>query len=288
MAELPYYIFDPGQFKEFGYRFFEGDGFYYRYQLSKRFFWKNIYIPLGPVCQTEKGFDNFLEHIKKTRLAKVTIDLPMIYSKKLAEEVIKKLTKVGYKKADYFFQDEETLLLFKDKFKLDSQKMNSVNRGYKSVNIIIKDKLTSQEIEEIYNIYLGSGQRIGFVPKTKEVFLKLSENCLVALAYGKEINELEGYAFGFFAECGKTDFSNKDINKILSNMFTGTTDKGREHKIGHAVHYDLFKTAFEKYGVDIVDLRGASRTKNRSYIHFKHDFSDEFYNLPGSFKKNYL
>jgi len=103
-----------------------------------------------------------------------------------------------------------------------------------------------------------------------------------------ETAELEGYAFGFFLDYGKTDFSEKNTNKILLNMFTGESNKGREHKIGHAVHYELFKTAFEKYGADLIDLRGASRTKKRSYIHFKHDFSDDFYNLPGSFKKIYI
>ena len=48
------------------------------------------------------------------------------------------------------------------------------------------------------------------------------------------------------------------------------------------------KNAFDKYGVDFVDLRGASRTKNRSYLYFKHDFSDDFFALPGSFRKIYL
>ena len=288
MAELPNYLFDPVQFKEYGHHLFIGDDFYYRYQLSKKLFWKNIYIPFGPVCKTKKGFENFLTHIQKTRLAKITIDLPMIYDSNIAKEIIGNLEKINYKKIPYFFQDEETLLLFKNKFKLDSQRMNSVNRGLKSVNVVVKDKLSSQEIDEIYKIYLFSGQRIGFIAKPKKVFSKFAETCLVSLALNKETNELEGYAFGFLMDCNKTNFSNKDNNKILLNMFTGTNTAGREHKIGHAIHYELFKIAFEKYNVDIVDLRGASRTKKRSYIHFKHDFSDDFYSLPGSFKKIYL
>ena len=288
MEEAPFYTFDPVQFEEYGHYLFKGDDFYYRYQKTKKFFWKNIYIPFGPVCKTEKGFDNFLEHINKTRFAKVTIDLPMIYNKNITENIIGKLEKAKFKRIPYFWQDEETLLLFKDKFRFDSKRMNSVNHGYKSVNVVIKDKLTEKEIDDIYQIYLTSGKRIGYKPKAKSVFLRLADNCLVSLAMGKTTNEIEGYTFGFFMNYGKTDFSKKETNKILLNMFTGVSDKGREHKIGHALHYPLFKEAFEKYGADFVDLRGASRTKNRSYIHFKHDFSDDFYNLPGSFQKKYI
>ncbi len=285
--KIDMYIFDPVQFKEYGHRFIQGDDFWYRCQLTKKLFWKSIYIPFGPACQTEKGFENFIKQIETTRLAKVTIDLPMIYNNKIAQDVIKKLEEKNYKKVPYVFQDEETLLLFKDKFKFDSQKRNSINNGYKATNVVVKSKLSEKEINDIYKIYLESGQRIGYSPKPKDVFLKLSENCLAALALGKETGEVEGYAFGYFMDYGKTNFSEKENNKIFLNMFTGVNAEGRAHKIGHALHYELFKSAFEN-GADIVDLRGASRTKKRSYIHFKHDFSNDFFDLPGSFTKIYL
>lgn len=283
-----YYLFDPVQNKEYGGGFFQGADFYYRSQQSKKLFYKNIYIPFGPCCNTKEGFDNFLKHMQTLRFAKVTIDLPTIYNRKQSEEIIEKLKKAGYKKIPYFFQDEETLLAFKDDLKLDNKKRNIINRGQKFVDVEVKNKLSQKEIDDIYKIYLESGKRIGFSIKPKVVFEKLSEDCLVSLAVNKETKELEGYVFGTFFYCQKTDFSDKEKNKILFNMFTGTNSSGREHKIGHAMYYQLFKEAFEKHGVDMVDMRGASRTKNRSYLHFKHDFAKMFYDLPGSFRKIYL
>ncbi|MCX6721470.1 MAG: hypothetical protein NT026_02625 [Candidatus Staskawiczbacteria bacterium] len=275
MPEGPYYLFDPVQFKEYGGSFFQGADFYYRYQQTKKLFFRNIYIPFGPVCQTKKGFESFLKHLQSLRLAKIKIDLPMIYDKEIIEETTEGLHKRGFKKVPYLLQDEETLLVFKNDLKLDNKKRNIINHGYKFVDIVVKDKLSQKEIDNIYQIYLGSGKRIGFSPKSKDLFLKFAENCLVSLAFEKETHTLEGYVFGYLINNGK----------ILLNMFTGTNDAGREHKIGHAMHYELFKTSFEKYGVDFVDLRGASRTKNRAYIHFKRDFSHNFYSLPGSFTK---
>jgi len=104
-----YYIFDPIQFKEFGYHFFEGNNFYYRYQLSQKLFWKNIYIPFGPVCQTQKGFENFLNHLDNFKFTKITIDLPAIYNQKRIQEVVNKLKEHGYKKNHIFIKTRKPL-----------------------------------------------------------------------------------------------------------------------------------------------------------------------------------
>lgn len=280
---MVYYLFDPVQFKEYGGSFYTGADFYYRYIQTNKLFFKNIYIPFGPVCQTKEGFENFLNHLQTLRFCKIKIDLPMIYKKEITEGVVKNLKKFGFKKTNYILQDEETLLTFKENLKLDSKKRNIINYGNKFVDIIVKENLNQQELEDIYKIYLESAKRIGFGAKPKEMFTKLSENCLVSLAVGKQTEEIEGYVFGYFVNYGKTDFTTKDSNRILFNMFTGTTDTGREHKVGHTMYYELFTKAFEKYGVDFIDMRGASRTKNRPYLHFKREFSHNFYNLPGSF-----
>lgn len=269
-----FYIFDPIQFKEFGYCFFDGGDFYFRYQLSKKIFWKNIYIPFGPNCKTKKSFDDFLGYADSFKFTKITIDLPMIYNEQTAKEVVQKLESSGFKKIPYIHQDEETIIISRDEFKPDSKRMNKIRYGYKFADIVVKKELTAEEINEVYKIYLLSSERIGFVPKNKDIFTKLSENCLVSLAYNKENNKIEGYVFGYVFE------------KNLLIMFTGLTDYGRNHRLGHVLHYDLFSDAFKKYNIDMIDFHGASRTKNRSYTDFKQEWGGKFYSLPGSFTIN--
>lgn len=284
--EKQYYIFDPVQFKEFGYHFFDGGNFYYRYQLSKKFLWKNIYIPFGPNCKTEKSFDDFLSHVDSFKLTKITIDLPMIYNNQTANEVVQKLKNRGFKKVPYVHQDEETIILLKNEFKLNSKRMNRVRCGYKFVNVAIKKELTSEEIDEIYKIYQLSSKRIGFTPKDKDIFIKLSENCLASLAHNKENKKIEGYVFGYIIDNNQTIIGG-GVKKILLVMFTGLTDQGRDFAVGHALHYSLFNAAFKDYNVEIIDFHGASRNKNRSYIAFKQEWGGEFYSLPGSFVKTF-
>jgi lipid II:glycine glycyltransferase (peptidoglycan interpeptide bridge formation enzyme) len=85
-----------------------------------------------------------------------------------------------------------------------------------------------------------------------------------------------GFVFGYiFDSCSK---------KILMVMFTAQTDEGRDNRIGHAMHYDLFEKAFNS--VDVIDFHGASRTKNRPYTSFKQEFSSNFQELPGSFTRS--
>lgn len=280
-----HYIFDPIQFKEFGYEFFEDDGFYYRYQLSSKLFWKTIYIPFGPNCTTKQGFLNFIQHINKIRfIKKIIIDLPMIYCKKRKEEIIKILADNGYKKVPYVYQDEETILFKKEEFGAKSQLMNKVRHGCKKCKIVVKNNLTENEFKEIYDIYLNSSKKIGFKPKNISIFKKMSESCVVSLAYSED-RRIQGFVFGYLFDICAKDFYNKDTSKILLVMFTAQTDWARENRIGHAMHYNLFKKSFEEYNVDIIDFHGASRTKKRTYLSFKCEFSKNFYSLPGSFVK---
>ncbi|MDD5013169.1 MAG: hypothetical protein PHD93_02095 [Candidatus Pacebacteria bacterium] len=264
---INYYIFDPIQFKEFGFEFYKGSDFYYRYQSTKKLFRKTTYIPFGPNCKTKKGFLNFLDHIK----GRTIIDLPMIYCDETKKEVINLLNEKGFKKTAYIHQDEETIIINKEDFKIDSKLRNKINRGHNLSNTIIKNSLDEKELKDLYQIYLLSSKRIGFNPKDIDVFKKLSENCLVSLCY--KDNKMIGFVFGYiFQSCSK---------KILMVMFTAQTDEGKANRIGHAMHYDLFKQAFET--VDLIDFHGASRTKNRPYVSFKEEFSSNFQELPGSF-----
>ncbi|MBP6914402.1 hypothetical protein KBB74_02820 [Candidatus Parcubacteria bacterium] len=268
------YLFDPIQFKEFGFSFFEGSDFYYRYQISKKLFKKHVYIPFGPNCKTKQGFLNFLEHTNT--LEKITIDLPMIYSNETKQEVINLLKEKGFKQIPYVHQDEETIIINKKDFKISSKLRNKINHGHSVAEVLVKQTLNEKELNNLYNIYLISSKRINFNPKSINIFKKMSENSLISLAY--KDNEMLGFVFGYiFNSCSKN---------ILAIMFTAQTDLGREMRVGHAMHYDLFEKAFNEHAIDLIDFHGASRTKNRPYTSFKQEFSSNFQDLPGSFTRS--
>lgn len=268
------YLFDPIQFKEFGFKFYKGTDFYYRYQTSKKLFKKHTYIPFGPNCENKQGFLNFLEHINS--LEKITIDLPMIYSEETREEAINLLKEKGFKQIPYFHQDEETIIINKHDFKINTKLRNKINHGHNVSKIIVKEKLNEEELNELYNVYLISSKRINFVPKSIDIFKKMSESSLVSLCY--KDNELIGFVFGYIY--------NLNSKRILMIMFTAQSNEGRNSRIGHAMHYDLFEKAFNEYNIDLIDFHGASRTKNRPYTSFKQEFSSNFVALPGSFTRS--
>jgi hypothetical protein len=277
------YLFDPTQFPEFGYEHFQGDGFSCRYQKSKKLFLKSAYVPFGPNCENERGLENFLSYMEDQKFNKIKIDLPIIYNKNLSNEIVDKLQRAGFRKTEYI-QDEETLLVLPSDMQLDSSKMNKVRYGINRANIIITSSLSDKEIDQIYDVYLQAINRLGAKPKNKDIFKKMSNNCLASLAYDKDNGELLGYVFGYFTENDISDFVNKKDGKVMLVMFTGLTDKGRDYRLGHAIHYELFKKAFDDYSVDLIDFHGASRKKGRSYVDFKMTFGDRFFSLPGSFE----
>ncbi len=278
------YLFDPTQFKELGFNYYEGDGFSVRYQMTKKLFFKSIYVPLGPNCQSKQGFENFLQYIKSLKFTKVKIDLPAIYNSKTSKQIVSSLKSAGFKSSKYI-QDEETLLVTPDDMHLPHSEMNQVRYGLNRADIIIKDKLTDEEIDQMYKIYLIAAKRLEIVPKKISIFKKLSENSLTALAYDKEKNEMQGFLLNYFTKTDLSEITGKKDDKLLLLMYTGLTDKGRDLRLGRAIYYELFKSAFEEYGVKVADFHGASRSKGRSYMGFKQSFSKRFLSLPGSFEK---
>jgi len=279
------YLFDPTQFPELGHHFYEGDGFSYRYQMSKKLFFKSIYIPLGPNCDSKQGFDNFLNHIKSLKFTKTKIDLPTIYENKKSIEVVKKVKAAGFKQAKYI-QDEETLLVIQDDLHLPHSEMNQVRNGLKKANIIIKNELSDEELKQIYKVYLIAAKRLEITPKDIAIFKKLSEKCQAVLAYNIETKNLDGFLLNYLVETDLSDVTgNQGDNKLLLSMYTGLTDEGRNCQIGRAIYYESYTSAFEKMGVNVIDFHGASRSKGRSYMGFKLSFSKRFLSLPGSFEK---
>lgn len=277
------YLYDPSQLAEFGYSFYEGDGFTYRYQVSNKLFFKSIYIPLGPNALTEKGFDNFIHHIKSLKFTKVKIDLPMIYNSKKADQVVRKLKTAGFAPSTYI-QDNETLVVTKENMNLKQSEMNQIRNGLKRADIVVKDSLTAQELTELYAIYLIAAKRLQITAKDKVAFETLAaKDSLTALAYDKETNKLEGFLLNSFIETDLSEITTKGDTSLLVLMYTGLTDRGRELQLGRAIYYELFRYAFENKNVNVIDFHGASRSKGRSYMGFKTSFSKRFLSLPGSF-----
>lgn len=279
-----HYLFDPNQFKELGYNFYQGEDFYYRYQERKRLFFRSIYIPLGPNCPTPQGFDNFLNHINNFRFSKIKIDLPNIYDKAIKLSIINKLKKAGFKKSKYI-QDEETIIVKNEDLSLPHKEMYWVRYSLKRADLVVKDKLNDKEIDQIYDIYKVAISRLGAEVKDKSIFKKLSESCLAVIAYDKKTNQPEGYILGYLTKANLKDITKSDNQNLLLVMYTGLTDQGRKLKLGRAMHYQLFKSAFEDHGVSICDFHGASRSHDRSYLEFKLSFSKRFLSLPGSFTR---
>lgn len=282
---MAYYLFDPLQLKEYGRSFFQGEGFSYRYQLSKKMFWKSVYIPWGPVCDSANGFKNFLAHIDAQKFTHTTIELPIIYDLKMANKIVDDLIANGFKKLNFTMQSDETLLIIKDRFHLPSAKMNKVRAGKRYADVEVKNVLDESEVDEIYSVYLIAISRLNAKPVSKDVFIRLSKNCLVSLAKNKETKKLEGYAFGYLTDFGPSDYTNKMNNKIMTVVYTGLTDEGRDRRLGHYLHYELFNVGFESFDIDIINFHGASRTKNHSFLPFKLDFTDQFHKLPGCYDK---
>jgi hypothetical protein len=278
------YLYDPTQLKEFGYNFYQGDGFTYRYQASKRLFFKSIYIPLGPNAETEQGFDNFLQHIALQRFTKVKIDLPSVYNAKKTAQLMRKMIAAGFTSSTYI-QDEETLVVVKDDMNLKHSEMNQIRNGLKKANIIVKTSLSNDELDQVYAIYLIAAKRLEIIAKDKSVFKLLADGGLTALAYDKETSKLEGFLLNCYHKTDLSDITKVGDTSLLLLMFTGLTDKGRELQLGRAIYYELFRYAFEHTDTNVIDFHGASRSKGRSYMGFKTSFSKRFISLPGSFTR---
>lgn len=278
------YLFDPTQYKEFGLNYYDGDNFSYRYQISKKLFFKTIYIPLGPNCYSKQGFNDFVKHITSLRFTKIKIDLPIVYSQKVISDITKKLKLAGFKKSNYI-QDEETLLVLPDYLNFNGKELKKVRNGKINVDIITKQQLSNNEIDEIYKIYKDTAKNLDFKPKAKATFKKISETGLTTLALNKQTQKIEGFLLNSIIEADLTDIVNKKDGKVMTLIYTGLTDTGREYGLGHAIHYESFKSAFDNFGIDVVDFHGASRTKDRTYLRFKNCFSKNYFSLPGSFKR---
>jgi hypothetical protein len=287
METQPQYLFDVVQFKEYGGEIFE-NSYFYRFIESKKLFFKSRYLPYGPVCKTKEDFDKFISDISNFKTTKIKIDLPLILDQKIREYIVSKLKDLKFKPSNYL-QDDETFFVLPETFHLKSKYMRYVRKALEDYEIEVKDNITSEELNSIYAIYLVSAQRIGFKPKSIEVFKKLSENAVFSLALHKETKQVEGYVLGYKSNFYSNGFLNSNTtSKVLQIIFTGTTLEGRNSQLGYPMHYEMFKKAFEEYKFDYIDFHGASRSQGKSYTEFKESFGGEYVKLPGSFGRLFL
>lgn len=278
-------VFDPIQYREFGLDFYEGNGFSFRYQTKRSKFFRIVYLPFGPISKDLDSFESCMGELNSFKFSKIKIDLPLILNDQISDNLKKILSKNKYAESKYI-QDEETILLTKTNVNLNSKDLRYYNRkGDAKYNVVIKDILEKDEINKIYEIYLQSSKRIGYIPKSIDVFTKIAEDCIVSLAYSKESGNLESFVFGYLSEIDARTYLNKESSTLLRILFVGSTEEARKDFIGYLAYTRLIEASFEKYNLDLIDLYGASRTKGRAYTKFKESFGGERVNLPGSFEK---
>lgn len=283
------YLFYPTQFREFGRSFYEDPekGFSFRYQEGKRFFGlqKTIYIPYGPICKDFSAFEAFLDFLETKKRTKVYIDLPLILDPNIQKKVSNALTKSGYKEKPSKISDNETILVEKEKYQPNDRSMRYIKRGFREFDIKVEDKLSEDKINLMHNLYLSNvGGIESFNPKPVEAFERICQNGVTAVAYAKDGDAIEGFLIGYIDKL-PSDFSEGKEKEVLFLMFTALSDRGRDEKVGFALHSAIFDEAFTNRGVEIADFLGADRKMDRSYTEFKMKWGGEFVPFGGSYQK---
>jgi hypothetical protein len=275
-----YILFSPFQIQEMGGKYYQGKEYSFRAQITKRYgIFKNIYIPYGPICKSMMGFEEFLKAINKQRLSKIQIDLPLILDPKIKEDVIRKLKQNGFSQTNYI-QDEETILISKEDIPLCKHIQTNSRRALKNYKVVIKSSINDNELNQIYNLYVGLSKNIGFEPKSIEAFKAMSGESIFALGLNS-IGEICGFILGYKSNLTK----GTETCKVLQIIFTAVDDESRKQRLGYALHKILFEEAFENFGINYIDFHGASRSKGRKYTEFKEYFGGKFVSHAGSFEK---
>lgn len=276
------YIFSPNQYKEFGNKYYEEVGCYFRFQESKKFggLYKSRFIALGPCCEKESDLDIFFKLVQKDlKFGKIRVDLPLILDKEIMTKVQNKMTENGYKKVDYLFNDEITVLVRKENYALSKKSRQRVRSANKYLDFVLTDNPTDQQFEDAYNIYSQSADRISYKQKPIEALRILAKNGLLGLAYTKEKHEIVGFIIANISEI----LEDGKMKKIAYIVFSGTNFEGRKRRVGYALHDILMTALFNERQVEIIDLIGASRKMGRTYVDFKMKFANELVLYPGSY-----
>lgn len=276
-----YQIFDAYQLPGYGGMVQEGYHYSFRYYLSKKLFFKSLYIPYGPVCETFEGFQNFVNDLKQYRFTKIHIDLPIIYNPELEKLCVNLLRDEGFTQSEYIL-DNETLLVTPDNYTLNKRNMRYVRQGLREFIVEVVEHFNEDELREIEQLLAHASKTIGYKQKPFSSVLDVLGNGLSSVAYNRINGKIEGILIGYTNEL---NIGPERPTKILQLMFTALSDEARHVKAGFALHSALFDIAFHKSKYDIIDFHGASRSQGRSYVEFKRMFGGEFKSNAGSFKK---
>lgn len=285
-------LFNPVQFKEFGGNFFEGSSFSVRFAERKFFrFYNSIFIPLGPIVDNENGFSNFLNWCKEKKRTKIFMELPPVYVENEKEKIIKKIIKFGFKSVSYKFHDEETLLIFKEKYQPKRETRYKIRYCQRSAKIVIIDDPEDKRINDAYIVYKRSAERINYSPKPVSVFRKILENGILAICYNDEDMRPIGFALGYIQSM-PVEIVKEGVNlseqKIMFIVLSGSDHIGRKLRVGYGLWDAIIRYSFENLGVNIVDVCGAGRKMYYPYLEFKMEFSNYFFPCIGAFSKTNL
>ena len=274
------YLFDPLQFKEFGYLFHSTKNFSVKYQLSKiKFGFKYLYIPFGPITETREGFIEFLKWIDSFKFTKVKLDLPLILDSSIKKEVLEMITKKGFREAQYFL-DEETVIVTEADYKLSSNANRNIKKSSENYNInFFNSPLGETELKNIYQVYFENSKNKGFPAERFEAFKKINENSVSIIAFNKN-SKVDGFVLGYRTKVLVENI----VQDYLYIVFSAFTSDGRKDRLGYVLRDRFCKECFAM-GIKMVDFHGASRTKNRSYTEFKSEFGGKFMSLAGSYEK---
>ncbi len=279
-------VFSPIQLEAYGGHYVKGDNFSYRYQMSKRLggFWKSIFIPLGPNILDRNGVKVFIRDLDGFN--KVAIELPLILDKEVRDLICTNLEEAGFRKEEYLIHEDETIITTPELYELDKDTRYEVRYGQKRADFMIEYNPKSGFVEDAYKVYCKAATRIGYTPKAEKIFNKLAEHSIISLARKEGVPV--GFVLGYISDISVQGFLAKDQGKMVQIVLAGTTKKGRNLNVGANLYDKLIDTAFENYQVDVVDMFGASRKRNPSYLTFKKKFAQKFVSLPGRYVRTKL
>lgn len=274
-------VYDPSVKKEYKDRYIEGNGFSFRYLSGTMRFGRAMYLPYGPNIVNLEGIDNFFELLNSYKFKKVKIDLPYIWDIKVKELIISNFNAQNYNVVPYTI-DNQTIIVDHNNYSISKRDLQYCNSEKASRFRYYIGQIPNVIIPAVYEIYKESSLRLKYIPKSIDIFYKLSnvENNIVV--YDGDIP----ISFILTDESMLENLDKSKSQKFIYHLLTGANNIAFENKVGYKMHKLWIENALSKdYKVD---LHGAGA--NKSYTEFKKKFvynnvEISLYNLSGSFKK---
>jgi hypothetical protein len=262
-------------------KFYHGDGFSCRYIEKKKYMFRQIYIVYGPNIKDMDGFNNFLSWLDSFRFTLIKIDLYKIFFDIAEGKIIDLLTSRGFKK-DNYWQEDKTLLIYKDDYSPNSRSLKyvrSVERKY-DIEILSKDNVDQDLLQDCFDIHNSSCIQKGYSLKSSLAYFNhiiFNQSGYLAVAKDKESGQIEGF---ILSDVRTISYKSKHL-KLMYLIFTAMTQKGREDHVGFGFTHRMIEFAFNKEQVNFIDFLGLGG----SHGIFKTKFSSNDVVLSGSYQK---